>query len=152
MGRSSNLLNRRSSSSADSGGGGKKGPSGPSLPDEDQPRGIIAPMREGLAAGRDAVKFYLAYLHPSSLAAGLAKARTMTALELALVGVTSSFWFCYGVGFLVIKVGASVSSVVLFLMRGERLFGGGDQKKKGVEVRDNTYICYDKTFIQANAQ
>lgn len=34
-----------------------------------------------------------------------------------------------------IKVGASVSGIVLFLMRGERLFGGAaDQKKKGVEV------------------
>lgn len=61
-------------------------------------------MKEGIAAGRDAVKFYLAYLHPTNLAAAFAKAKTMTALELALVGVTSSFWFCYGVGFLVIKV------------------------------------------------
>ena len=117
------------------GGGGKKVSSGPSMPDEDRPRGIIAPMKEGLAAGRDALRFYLAYLHPTNLAAALAKAKTMTGLELALVGVTSSFWFCYGVGFLVIKVGASVSGVVLFLMRGERLFGGAaDQKKKGVEV------------------
>ena len=85
-------------------------------------------------ANHSMVIFWLLHRSLRNQAAGLAKARTMTALELALVGVTSSFWFCYGVGFLVIKIGASVSSVVLFLMRGERLFGGGDQKKKGVEV------------------
>ena len=120
-------------SSSEAGPSGKKAASGPSLPDEDQPRGIVAPLKEGVAAGRDAVKFYLAYLHPTNLAAAAAKARTMTALELALAGVASSFWFCYGVGFCVIKIGASVSGVVLFLMRGERLFGR-DQKKKGVNV------------------
>ena len=123
------------SSADDGGGGGKKGPSGPSLPDEDQPRGIIAPLKESVASGKDAVRFYLAYLHPTSLAAAAAKAKTMTALELALVAVTSSFWLCYGVGFCVIKVGAGISNAVLFLMRGERLFGSaGSQKKKGVEV------------------
>ncbi len=119
-------------------GGAKKVSQGPTLPDEDQPRGIIAPLKENVAKGKEAAFFYLSYLHPSNLKAAAAKARTMTALELALVLLTSAFWFVYGMGFLVIKIGGGISSILLFLMRGEKMGGKGGKKKGEEEERGRT--------------
>merc|ERR1719187_647630 len=67
-----------------------------SIPGEDEPRGIIAPLKENLALGRETAVFGLKQLHPANIAAGIAKLKTMTPLEMALGLCTILFWNVFG--------------------------------------------------------
>ena len=89
-----------------------------SIPGEDEPRGIIAPLKENIALGFEQAKAGIAMLHPASISAGLAKLKTMTPLEIGLGALTLIFWIIYGLGMCTLWVNQKVFGTMLNLMRG----------------------------------
>ena len=88
------------------------------MPGEDEPRGIIAPLKENIALGVEQVKNGIKLLHPANISAGVAKLKTMTPLEMGLGLVTLLFWVVYGMGLFTLWVNQKVFGTVLNLMRG----------------------------------
>ena len=88
------------------------------IPGDDEPRGIVAPLKENLALGLEKTKEGLALLHPTNISAGIAKLKTMTPLEIVLGMLTVIFWIVYGLGLATLWVNTTVGGVVLNLMRG----------------------------------
>merc|ERR1719474_588312 len=76
-----------------------------SIPGEDEPRGIIAPLKENLALGVETVVNGIKMLHPANISVGLAKLKTMTPLEM-------------GLGVFTLWVNQKVFGTMLTLMRG----------------------------------
>lgn len=88
------------------------------MPGEDEPRGIIAPLKENIALGIEHVKTGIRMLHPANIAVGLAKLKAMTPVEMALGLVTLGFWLVYGIGLFTLWVNQKVFGTMLSLMRG----------------------------------
>ena len=99
-----------------------------SIPGEDEPRGIIAPLKENIALGVETVVNGVKLLHPANISAGIAKLKTMTPLEMALGLLTLMFWVLYGLGLSTLWVNQKVMGTVLMLMRGPQ--------KEVVKVRE----------------
>merc|ERR1711962_1143118 len=89
-----------------------------SIPGEDEPRGIIAPLKENLALGVETVVNGIKMLHPANISVGLAKLKTMTPLEMGLGLLTLAFWILYGLGVCTLWVNQKVFGTMLTLMRG----------------------------------
>jgi len=89
-----------------------------SIPGEDEPRGIIAPLKENLALGVETVVGGIKMLHPANISVGLAKLKTMTPLEMGLGLLTLAFWILYGLGVCTLWVNQKVFGTMLTLMRG----------------------------------
>ena len=88
-------------------------------------------MKESYRQARDGFYFYLSYLKPSSIKAGIAKLRTLNNIELLVLLLSSVFWIVYGFGYGIIKVVVGFMRVLLCLMRGEPIFAGKkDDKRK----------------------
>ena len=92
----------------------------PSIPGEDEPRGIIAPLKENIALGISTVVNGIKMLHPANISAGIAKLKTMTPLEIVLGMFTLMFYCIYGVGLGTIWVNQVVFGTILKLMRGQQ--------------------------------
>ncbi|XP_023320280.1 ryanodine receptor isoform X3 [Eurytemora carolleeae] len=92
----------------------------PSIPGEDEPRGIIAPLKENIALGISTVVNGIKMLHPANISAGIAKLKTMTPLEIVLGMFTLMFYCIYGVGLGTIWVNQIVFGTILKLMRGQQ--------------------------------
>ena len=88
------------------------------IPGEDEPRGIIAPLKENIALGVETTVKGLKMLHPANISAGIAKLKTMTPLEMALGLLTLFFWFMYGIGICTLWTNQKVFGSILGLMRG----------------------------------
>ena len=88
------------------------------IPGEDEPRGIIAPLKENIALGVEAAVGAVKMLHPANISAGLNKVKTMTPLEMALGLLTLFFWFIYGIGVCTLWINQKVFGSILRLMRG----------------------------------
>ena len=63
----------------------------PSLPGEDEPRGILAPLKENISYGLGKAVEGIQLLSPANISIGIAKLKTMTALEIVL----GLFTVCY---------------------------------------------------------
>merc|ERR1712025_783224 len=87
----------------------------PTIPGEDEPRGIIAPLKENIALGVENAKVVL---NPGNISAGIAKVKTMTPLEMVLGFFTLLFYIVYGIGLATLWVNTTVGGTVLNLMRG----------------------------------
>ena len=98
----------------------------PTIPGEDEPRGIIAPLKENIALGVEQAKVAL---NPANISAGIAKVKTMTPLEMVLGMFTLMFWIVYGIGLATLWVNTTVGGTILNLMRG----GKEEPKKKEAE-------------------
>merc|ERR1712168_1476600 len=68
------------------------------MPGEDEPTGIIQPLKENIALGLEQAKMAAMLLSPANLSLMAAKAKNMTALEKALALITGVFWVIYGIG------------------------------------------------------
>jgi len=89
-----------------------------SIPGEDEPRGIIAPLKENVALGLETVTNGVKMLHPANISLGIAKLKTMTPLEMGLGLLTLFFWLLYGLGVCTLWVNQKVLGTMLTLMRG----------------------------------
>jgi len=81
-----------------SGGGGKRKRKLMMPDDEDEPKGVVEPLKKNVRKGKEAAVHYLSYLSPASIKAGMAKAKTMSAVDLAVLLISSVFWVGYGCG------------------------------------------------------
>lgn len=98
---------------------GVKDKSAPKIPpSDDEPRGIVAPLKEKMAEAKEAVFKFFKLFHPASIKETVAKAKSMTFVELLLLLVTSMFWSVYGVGSFVVRAVTFSYSILLSLMRG----------------------------------
>lgn len=88
----------------------------PVMPGDDEPRGIIAPLKENIAFG---VETATKLLSPANITAGIAKVQTMTALEKVLGLFTVLFYIVYGIGLATLWLNTKVGGTVLHLMRGK---------------------------------
>ncbi len=74
---------------------------------------------------------------------GITKARGMSTVDLLVLLLSSLFWVVYGLGFACIRMASGFGRVVLFLMRGDPLFGpkagegGGLGKKLAIGKKDS---------------
>merc|ERR1719209_1610550 len=99
------------------------------IPGEDEPTGIIQPLKENIALGLEQAKTAAMLLSPANLSLMAAKAKNMTALEKALALITGVFWVIYGIGMVALWFNQKIFGTVLYLMRG---LGKQDVKKEKV--------------------
>ena len=88
------------------------------IPGEDEPQGVIAPLKENLALGYTTALDCLKMLSPANITAGIAKVKTMTPLEMVLGMATMFFYIFYGMGLCTLWVNKRVGGVVYKLMKG----------------------------------
>jgi len=88
----------------------------PVMPGDDEPRGIIAPLKENIAFG---VETATKLLSPANISAGIAQVQKMTALEKVLGLFTVLFYIVYGIGLATLWLNTKVGGTVLHLMRGK---------------------------------
>lgn len=88
------------------------------IPGEDEPQGVIAPLKENLALGYATALDGLKMLSPANISAGIAKVKTMTPLEMVLGMATMFFYIFYGMGLCTLWVNKRVGGVVYKLMKG----------------------------------
>ena len=81
-------------------------------------RGIMAPLKEKIAEGKDNMAKFLMLFHPTSIKEMIAKAKTMTPIEIILVILTGMFWTTYGFGACIIKTVSFSYGILITLMRG----------------------------------
>ena len=86
------------------------------MPGDDEPRGIIAPLKENIALGVESGKKLLS---PENISAGIAKFQAMTPLEKVLGLLTLVFYIVYGIGLVTLWINTKVGGTVLHLMRGK---------------------------------
>merc|ERR1712223_410759 len=87
------------------------------IPGEDEPTGIIQPLKENIALGLEQAKTAATLLSPANLSLMAAKAKNMTALEKALALITGVFYVIYGIGMVALWLNQKVLGTVLYLMR-----------------------------------
>ena len=95
--------------------------SGPTMPKEDEPRGIIAPLKENLG-------LVLLALSPSSIIKQINKMKAMSPPELIIYILTTSFWVTCLFGSCIL----SILGFLLTLMRGS--FGQEEKSAKEMEL------------------
>merc|ERR1712106_281015 len=103
------------------------------IPGEDEPTGIIQPLKENIALGLEQAKTAAMLLSPANLSLMAAKAKNMTALEKALALITGVFWVIYGIGMVALWFNQKIFGTVLYLMRG---LGKQEVKKEKVAVEE----------------
>lgn len=95
--------------------------SGPTMPKEDEPRGIIAPLKENLG-------LVLLALSPGSIIKQINKMKAMSPPELIIYMLTTSFWITCLFGSCIL----SILGFFLTLMRGS--FGQEVKSAKEMEL------------------
>ena len=81
-------------------------------------RGVMAPLKEKLAEGKANLIGFLMLFHPTSIKEMIAKAKTMTPIEIILAIFTTLFWTTYGLGSCIIKTVSFSYGIMITLMRG----------------------------------
>ena len=104
------------------------------MPKEDEPRGIIAPLKENLG-------LVLLALSPSSIMKQINKMKAMSPPELVIYILATSFWITclFGSFFL------SILGFFLTLMRGS--FGQGEKSGKEMELVNSKKSEYLFDFL-----
>ena len=95
--------------------------SGPTMPKEDEPRGIIAPLKENLG-------LVLLAFSPGSIIKQINKMKAMSPPELIIYMLTTSFWITCLFGSCIL----SILGFFLTLMRGS--FGQEEKSAKEMEL------------------
>merc|ERR1719167_1431664 len=78
------------------------------IPGEDEPTGIVQPLKENIALGLEQAKAAATLLSPANLSLMAAK---------ALALITGVFYVIYGIGMVALWLNQKVSGTVLYLMR-----------------------------------
>ena len=78
----------------------------------------MAPLKEKLAEGKSNLIGFLMLFHPTSVKEMIAKAKTMTPIEIILTILTTMFWTTYGFGSFIIKSVSFSYGIMINLMRG----------------------------------
>ena len=91
------------------------------MPKEDEPRGIIAPLKENIA-------LVLSALSPASIAKQITKMKSMSPPELIIYLLTTGFWITCLMGSCVLYI----LGFMLTLMRGS--FGKEEKSAKELEL------------------
>ena len=121
----------------------------------------MAPLKEKVAEGKNNLISFLMLFHPTSIKEMIAKAKTMTPIEIILAIFTTMFWTTYGLGSFIIKTVSFSYGILITLMRGSdsdtttKKVGedeGGEKQKKapiGMYVRNRNIVCIrkDKSYI-----
>ena len=78
----------------------------------------MAPLKEKLAEGKANLTSFLMLFHPTTIKEMIAKAKTMTPVEIILAIFTTLFWTTYGLGSFLINTGSFSYGILITLMRG----------------------------------
>ena len=78
----------------------------------------MAPLKEKLAEGKTNLTSFLMLFHPTTIKEMIAKAKTMTPVEIILAIFTTLFWTTYGLGSFLINTGSFSYGILITLMRG----------------------------------
>ena len=81
-------------------------------------RGIIAPLKEKIAEAKLQIIAFFMLFSPANISEMIAKAKTMTPIELFLALFTGMFWTLYGFGYFIIRTVAFMYNILVSLMRG----------------------------------
>ena len=88
------------------------------IPSDDEPKGIIAPLKEKLTEGKASALAFVMLFSPANIKEMSARAKQMTPIEILLAIMTGMFWTCYGFGFFVIRIFSWSYGIMLSMMRG----------------------------------
>jgi hypothetical protein len=79
----------------------------------------MAPLKEKVAEGKKNLISFFMLFHPTSIKEMIAKAKTMTPIEIILAIFTTMFWTTYGLGSFIIKTVSFSYGTLITLMRGD---------------------------------
>ena len=101
----------------------------------------MAPLKEKVAEGKQNLVAFLMLFHPTSIKEMIAKAKTMTPIEIILAILTTMFWTTYGLGSFIIKTVSFTYGLMITLMRGSesetttKKSGEEEEKQKKAPIR-----------------
>jgi hypothetical protein len=78
----------------------------------------MAPLKEKIAEVKQNVVAFFMLFSPSNIKEMIAKAKTMTPMEILMTVLSSMFWLLYGFGFFIIRAVAFCYKTLVTLMRG----------------------------------
>ncbi len=93
-------------------------------------RGVIEPLKKNIRRAKEAFWYYLSFLSIASISSGISKARSMSAIDLSVLFLTSIFWIIYGFGHAILKITYGFGRILLFLMRGDPIFSVKKEEDK----------------------
>ena len=104
----------------------------------------MAPLKEKVAEGKQNLIAFLMLFHPTSIKEMIAKAKTMTPIEIILAIFTTMFWTTYGIGSFIIKTVSFSYGILITLMRGSEAEAPAkkeeEEKPKKAPIR-KYFIC-----------
>ena len=104
----------------------------------------MAPLKEKVAEGKLNLVAFLMLFHPTSIKEMIAKAKTMTPIEIILAILTTMFWTTYGIGSFIIKTVSFSYGILITLMRGSEAEAPAkkeeEEKPKKAPIR-KYFIC-----------
>lgn len=100
------------------GGGGPK--EGPTIPSDDEPTGVMAPLKEKIVQIKAQTIAFCMLFSPSNLKEMSDRAKQMTPVEILLAIMTGMFWTTYGFGFFVLRIFTWAYGLLLTGMRGQQ--------------------------------
>ena len=103
-------------SNTDEGGGTVKKEH--TIPSDDEPRGIIEPLKEKISEIKAQAIATIMLFSPANIKEMIARAKQMTPIEIILAIMTGMFWTCYGFGYFVIRILSGAYGILLTMMRG----------------------------------
>lgn len=81
-------------------------------------RGIMAPLKEKIAEIKANIVAFFMLFSPTNISEMMAKAKTMTPMEILMTILSGMFWFLYGFGFYIIRLFAFFYKTLVTLMKG----------------------------------
>ena len=88
------------------------------IPSDDEPKGIIAPLKEKITEIKGQIIAFFMLFSPANIKEMSDKAKQMTPIEIILAILTGMFWTLYGFGYFVIRILTGSYNILLSLMRG----------------------------------
>lgn len=88
------------------------------IPSDDEPKGIIAPLKEKVAEIKAQIIAFFMLFSPANIKEMKERASQMTPVEIILAVLTGMFWTLYGFGYFVIRILTGSYGILLGLMRG----------------------------------
>ena len=111
----------------------------------------MAPLKEKVAEGKNNLISFLMLFHPTSIKEMIAKAKTMTPIEIILAIFTTMFWTTYGLGSFIIKTVSFSYGILITLMRGGESDTGskksGEEEEKQKKAPIGIYCSKKEIFI-----
>ena len=88
------------------------------IPSDDEPKGIIAPLKEKVSEIKAQIIAFFMLFSPANIKEMKERASQMTPVEIILAILTGMFWTLYGFGYFVIRILTGSYGILLGLMRG----------------------------------